>query len=529
MSRRDSKTIDEKSIVRDSGRFRYFIVLEGIAVGALGGGAAVLFRYGLEKVSVIVPAVLRLSESHTWVIPLWFLALAAAALVTRLLVFNEPMIGGSGIPQVNGEMHGYFDLVWWRVLASKIVGGLITLGCGLCLGREGPSVQIGAMAGKGFSRLTGRKITEERILITCGASAGLAAAFNAPLAGAIFALEEIHKNYSLNVLLPALSASVTADFVCRKVFGMAPVFDFSDAAPISARYFWVIILMAAGIGLVGAAYNKCIAAAQDIYDKVSRMRAGGYLRTVIPFICCGIVTFTIPSALGGGSDLVMSVSEGLPLKMLALLLVLRFFYSVISFASGVPGGIFLPLLTMGAVFGGVTGGIVQAVGLDISLMGLVAIAMAAAFSAIVRSPVTGIVLLVEMTGSLELMLLMALAALTSYMVADLLGAEPIYEQLLQRILVKREQITKLDADKKAFVEMPVEIGSRACGLAVKDMALPAGSLIVSITRKGAGKGGEIIPDGDTIIEPLDVILVVCTANQLHRVQHMLENRCRARL
>ena len=155
MSRRDSKTIDEKSIVRDSGRFRYFIVLEGIAVGALGGGAAVLFRYGLEKVSVIVSAVLRLSESHTWVIPLWFLALAAAALVTRLLVFNEPMIGGSGIPQVNGEMHGYFDLVWWRVLASKIVGGLITLGCGLCLGREGPSVQIGAMAGKGFSRLTG--------------------------------------------------------------------------------------------------------------------------------------------------------------------------------------------------------------------------------------------------------------------------------------------------------------------------------------------------------------------------------------
>ncbi len=507
------------------GHLRYFIVLEGIAVGAFGGAAAVLFRYGLEKVSVVIPFIISKSEENPWVAAAWFLVLAIAALVTRLLVFAEPMIGGSGIPQVSGEMHGYFDLVWWRVLAAKIIGGLITIGCGLCLGREGPSVQIGAMAGKGISRITGRKLTEERLLITCGASAGLAAAFNAPLAGAIFALEEIHKNYSMNVLLPALAASVTSDMVSRKVFGMAPVFDFSGSEVIGARYFWVILLMAVLIGAVGVCYNKCIAAAQDIYDIIGRKKAGGYLRTLVPFMCCGVLTFVLPVVLGGGSSLVMDVSYGLSLKMLAILLAVRFIYSIISFASGVPGGIFLPLLTLGALCGGVTHGLASMAGIDISLPGLVAVAMAAAFAAIVRSPVTGIVLMVEMTGDLELLLFMAAAALVSYMTADLLGAEPVYDQLLQRILIKREQITTLGSGKKVYTEVSVELGSKACGQKIKDMQMPEGCLIVNLIREGR----EIIPGGDMVIEPLDKIVAVCMANQLHRVQHMLENRCRVRL
>ena len=542
MKERSSKQTESRAKIKGMfdryEKMRYFVVLEGIVVGAFGGGAAVLFRYLLEKVSLIVPKVIELAGTtsasagasasahgiNPGIIIAWFAILLIAAGVTRLLVFAEPMIGGSGIPQVDGEMHGYFDLKWWRVLAAKIAGGLITLGCGLCLGREGPSVQIGAMAGKGFSRITGRMLTEERLLITCGASAGLAAAFNAPLAGAIFALEEVHKNYSLNVLLPALSASITSDFVCRRVFGLEPVFNFSGAGSIPGQYFWIIIIMSVVIGLLGAAYNAGIAAAQDLYDRVSRKRAGGYIRTAIPFLICGIVTFTFPAALGGGSGLVMDISEGLPLKLLVLLLVVRFFYSIISFASGVPGGIFLPLLAMGAVCGGITHGIAQAAGLEISLAGLVAVAMVASFSAIVRSPVTGIVLLTEMTGSLELLIFMAIAALTAYAAADLAGAEPVYEQLLHRMLVKQGQITKSEADEKVFIEVPVEMGSQACGASVGSIALPKGCLIVTVQRNGE----QIIPHAGMELEPLDVIVVLCTKERSHRVQHMLEKRCRAK-
>ena len=523
------KPLDNKDCIRgllkNIGKMRYFIVIEGIAVGAFGGGCVVLFRYGLEKIQQILPYIIRESQAHPWVIAVWFCVLALAALVTRFLVFMEPMIGGSGIPQVAGEMRGYFDLVWWRVLIAKITGGLITLGCGLCLGREGPSVQIGAMAGKGVSRLTGRPVTEERILLTCGASAGLAAAFNAPLAGVIFDLEEIHKNYSLYVLLPAISSSITADLVSRRVFGLDPVFDFTGAGSIETRYFWIVLLMAVAVGIVGVAYNACIAKAQDLYDKIGRMKAGGYLRTVLPFLCCGAVTFLIPQALGGGSELVMDISTGAPLRLLFILLILRFFYSIISFASGVPGGIFLPLLTLGALCGGITHGIADAAGIDISLACLMAVAMAAAFSAIVRSPVTGIVLLIEMTGDLELLIFMAGAALVAYITADLLGAEPVYEQLLHRILMQREQTALPSRDKKVTTEISVEIGSKACGKKVSEMNMPEGCLIVSISRGGR----EIIPDGGTMIEPLDDIEVVCSSKQLPRVRQILESRCRARL
>ena len=96
---------------------------------------------------------------------------------------------------------GEIDECWWRVLTAKLAGGLIGLGCGLSLGREGPSIQLGAMAAKGFSRLTKRVKTEEKLLMTCGATAGLSAAFNAPIAGVLFSLEEIHKHFSPEILL----------------------------------------------------------------------------------------------------------------------------------------------------------------------------------------------------------------------------------------------------------------------------------------------------------------------------------------
>ncbi len=102
----------------------------------------------------------------------------------------------------------------------KLAGGVLAIGAGLSLGREGPSIQMGAMAGKGVSRLAKRGKTEERMLMTCGASAGLAAAFNAPLAGVLFSLEELHKNFSVDVLLSAMSASITADCISRYVFGL---------------------------------------------------------------------------------------------------------------------------------------------------------------------------------------------------------------------------------------------------------------------------------------------------------------------
>ena len=172
--------------------FQGALIGEGLIIGAVSGLVVLLYRVALKYADTFLQAILQYMQKSPLTTGLWFVILAGAAFVVSKLVQWEPMASGSGIPQLEGEMTGKLDPCWWRVLLVKFTGGFLSLICGLSLGREGPSIQLGAMAGKGFSRLTKRGITEEKFLLTCGASAGLSAAFHAPLAGIMFSLEEIH-------------------------------------------------------------------------------------------------------------------------------------------------------------------------------------------------------------------------------------------------------------------------------------------------------------------------------------------------
>ena len=292
-----------KTVKRVRG-YRYSLVLEGIAVGAAAGLVAVLFRLAIQGADGLRgQAIAFCRERGGWAVALWFLALAGAAGLVTLLLRWEPYISGSGIPQVEGEMVGQVHQRWWRVLLCKFAGGLLSLGAGLSLGREGPSIQLGAMAGKGFSRLTARIRTEEKLLMTCGASAGLAAAFNAPFAGVLFSLEEVHKNFSLDVLLPAMSASITADFLSKNIFGLKPVFDLSVRQMLPIRHYWAVALLGVALGLLGVLYNRCTSLAQDLYARVRP----AYLRTLVPFLLAGVLAFVAPQLLGGGHALVEGI------------------------------------------------------------------------------------------------------------------------------------------------------------------------------------------------------------------------------
>ena len=180
--------------------FRYALILEGIVTGAIAGAVVVFFRYLLTYADELLQSVLAFGKNHIWAIPVWFVFLTVSAMIVAGLLKWESFISGSGIPQVEGEMIGELDPCWWKILIAKLVGGLLSIGSGLSLGREGPSIQLGAMAAKGFSRLTKRARTEEKLLITCGAIEGLSAAFNAHIAVVLFSLEENHKNLSPEVL-----------------------------------------------------------------------------------------------------------------------------------------------------------------------------------------------------------------------------------------------------------------------------------------------------------------------------------------
>jgi hypothetical protein len=515
--------MNNDSVTRTLRRFsrpRYFLVLEGILVGAAGGLVTVAFRAVLGKGEEVLGAALDFGAAHPAFIPLWFAVLLGAAALVTLLLKWEPLISGSGIPQVEGEMQGHIQSVWWRVLLAKFVGGMLSIGSGLALGREGPSIQLGAMAGKGIARLAKRVKTEEKLLMSCGASAGLAAAFNAPLAGVLFPLEEVHKNFSLDVLLPAMASSITADFLSRNLFGMSPVFDFTGVSMLPLRHYWLVLLLGILLGLFGALYNWCTAKAQDLFDKIRVP----YIKTALPFLAAGLLGFVYPAALGGGHGLIGQASSGLAIQALALLLLVRFCFSLFSFGSGAPGGIFLPLLVLGGVSGSLFGTAAQTAGLSLPLANFVILGMAGYFAAVVRAPVTGILLICEMTGSFTHMLSLALVSLAAYAAADLLRAKPIYEQLLHRLL-RRQNPGAPDActGEKLLVETPVHLGAPVCGKRLRDISLPAACLVVSVRRGEA----EFIPKGDTELCEGDTLSVLCDEYDSAEVTRILEEQCKS--
>lgn len=502
--------------------FRYALILEGVMTGAAVGLVIVMFRLSLEKAEVIRQLVFSWIQARHGLIPIWFALFAAAAMLITLLLKWEPLISGSGIPQLKGEMQSQMDQKWWRVLIAKFVGGILSIGCGLSLGREGPSIQLGAMVAKGFAKITHRIKTEEKLLLSCGASAGLAAAFNAPIAGILFSLEEIHKGFTPEVLLSSMAASITADFISRNVFGLSPVFSFQIIKMLPLTQYAYVAVLGVLLGLFGVLYNTSIKKSQELYQKISNQT----LRMLIPFLAAAALAFFYPQILGGGHSLVEGISSGtMLLKALCLLLSSKFIFSMISFGSGAPGGIFLPLLVMGALIGAVYQGAAVSI-FNVSdewLGNCIILGMAGCFSAIVRAPMTGILLISEMTGSFSHLLTISLVSLLAYLVPDLLKCPPVYDQLLRRMLLSHplKRISHTATGEKVLVDGRVAHGAAAVGHKISNILWPETCLVVSLMRGEE----EFIPKGDTVIQAGDQIVLLCDESAAQLAHQTLEENC----
>ena len=432
------------------------------------------------------------------------------------------------------------------MLIAKFAGCVLAIGGGLALGREGPSIQLGGMIGKGFARRKNALLTEERMLMSCGAGAGLAAAFGAPLAGVLFALEELHKNFSAEVLVSTMAASAVADYIAVNIIGLRPVFDFDVEHRIPLRLYWAVVLLGVILGILGVLYNKLLDKMQDFFDKFDSKFISIGIMLVISFL----MMFIYPTVLGSGNNLVKVISDGkFTLMALAVLFVAKLFFSTGSFGTGTPGGIFLPLLVIGAITGGLYSTFLStAFGVEeYYIKGFVIIAMAGFFSAIVRAPITGVILITEMTGNFMTLLSLVSASLVAYVVADLLGGEPVYDQLMHRRQRKKVEsgsgtpdhdyladvYSKSDKkyvkkrisirERKVVIDSSIHIGSMMDGHKVMELGLPEGSLIVSVMRDGK----EIIPHGSTILNGGDDLEILCRLKDIAATEAVLDEKCKA--
>ena len=477
---------DTSYVIKRAEHFKSILTAEGFLVGIVAGLVVLLYRVLLEYAGRGMNVVLAYGRKYPLAAGGWFVVLFILACVVGRLVKYESFISGSGIPQVEGEMAGKLNQVWWRVLPAKFLGGFLSLFAGLSLGREGPSIQIGAMAGKAVSKVLDRSKTEEKFLLTCGASAGLSAAFHAPLAGVMFSLEEIHKNFSVSVLVSVMTASITADYISSRFLGFRSVFQFEITGSIPAKYYGHIIVLGIILGLMGAFYNKLTLFVQSLFGKIRGKRAET-TRLLIPFLLAGALGLIMPEILGSGHNIIDIITEGnVMLKTILLLFVMKLLFSVISFGSGAPGGIFFPLLVLGALIGGAYGTFaVQFLGLDAHyLNNLIMLAMAGYFTAIVRAPITGIILIFEMTGSVSQMLSLSLVSIVAFLVATAVKSQPIYESLLENLLRKRGEP-------------------------------------VAVQRNGA----ELIPKGRTILMASDTIITMTDEQDAPGVHDRMEALC----
>ena len=437
----NKKTDNLLELLVDKRRFSLRLLLEGLAVG-LGAGISIsVFRYLLAGSEILRPVIYHnlreaMADGQWQWLALYILSFIIIAYLLKLIVAREPMCTGSGIPQIKGILQGDMSMRWFSVLWSKIIGGVLAIGAGMSLGREGPSVQIGACVGQGLSQTSRRTGFESRILMTAGAGAGLAAAFNAPLAGVIFGLEEMQKTISPALLLTGITASITAATVTDVVFGMSPVFSMGYLLPLPLNLFDVLVAAGIVIGLLGRLFNIALAYSLNTY---SRLGLSGMKKPLVPLALAGILGFVLPEILGGGNLLVDSlVVTDYTIGFLCFLFVGKFLFTMICFGSGVPGGIFLPMLVLGAAGGAVLAKLLVLAGLLPAMYyaDIIVFGMAAYFSSVVKSPVTGSILILEMTGSFQHMLALLVVSLTAYVISDLTGGRPVYDELLDRALGK---------------------------------------------------------------------------------------------
>ena len=498
--------------------FQFKLFWEGIVVGIFSGLVVSLFRFLLSKAEDFrIALYAQLTQLPVAYTAGWFAVLLAVGGILYWLTRHEPMAGGSGIPQVKGVILGLMRMNWFRILWVKLTAGVIGLGAGLSLGREGPSIQLGAVTAQGVSRFLGRTRMEERYLITSGASAGLAAAFNAPLAGVMFSLEELHRNFSAVVLLPAMTAAMTSTFVSQLLFGRALTFNFRSIPriPLDIHILYAI-LVAVIAGLCGVIFNYGLLNIHRFYSLPVFKNL--YMKITFALLCAGILGFILPQVLGGGNRLVDELAtKSFPLQMLFALLIGKFIFTLVSYGTGVPGGFFLPMLVLGALTGSICAWFLTASQLMLPSHGanIIIIAMAAFFSASVRAPITGTVLICEMTGSFYHLMILGMASAIAYIVAQLCGSQPIYEALLLRSLNSHSTPEPNTVKKERnIIEVPVSSGSQIENKKVQDIPWPDHTLLVDVKRGSE----QLIPDANTVIRAGDFLYVLAETENAEEVQ-----------
>lgn len=509
-------------------RNKYGNAVQLVAVGGITGifaGAIVTF-YNLlaeegEEISRGVYAYIRANPVF---LPLFFLVLSLGAFFLGVIVRISPIVGGCGIPQAEGAARGVVSFRWYREATAMFAASLVSIFMGLSIGSEGPSVQIGCACGDGVATTLRRDEMIRRYQVTGGACTGLAVAANAPLTGMAFAFEEAHKRFTPEVFICSFSSVILGILTRTAIyaaFGRAAQNSFHSYIfyEMPLRNYVFVVLSALIVGVTGVAFYKVAFRVRRLFGKIrakdARMKST--LKILIAVLLGGVFSLMTSDVMGGGHGLIESLGTfggtvkettesafGLPLVWtLLVVLILKSVVTCVNVGSGIPCGIFIPIISIGACLGALLNKAWMAMGMDGKYADLmVMICMATFFTTIVKAPLTGIIMVCEFTWSFAPLLPVIIGVSVGYIIGDVSRTDGIYEELLE-LFEKESGI--LERAKKEIFSFAVHRDCLADGREVRDVLWPNGAVVTEISR-----GGEkILPDGDTVIRSGDVLTVVC--------------------
>ena len=400
------------------------IFWQSIIVGLLTGITVVLFRLGIEN---LFHFIMTNFYSH----PLIFLCITTlGGLLAGLMVFKlAPETSGSGIPYVKMSLLRSGRLIRIRTIFVKFIAGVLGIGTGLSLGREGPSVQLGAGVGSLVGKLSKLNGNNRDKLIASGAGAAIGATFNAPVAGTLFVLEELIHKFTPSMLFPTLVATVISATVARHFLGSNPSFNIT-LQPITVEGTTILVCIILGLlsGVLGVLFSKTIFFFNSLYAKI---KLPDYTKPALAGLITGISGLFLPYILSSGNGSVdILMQGGFPIGLVIVIFLAKFIITPLCFGSGAAGGIFLPMLMLGSFLGYITGYCTNLILPEINLTAAASLGMAGFLSSVARTPLTAVVMVFEMTGGYECILPLMLTAAVADMTAAKFNHKPIYAKLV---------------------------------------------------------------------------------------------------
>ncbi|MCH4004323.1 MAG: ClC family H(+)/Cl(-) exchange transporter [Lactobacillus crispatus] len=416
-------------------------LVQAISVGLTTGVIVSAFRWIIDQTMQLLYQIYpQMAAQRVLIVPYILLMFIIAITLGKITTPYLEQVIGSGVPQIEAVLLNENKMPWWSILWRKFIGGLLAICPGLMLGREGPCIEMGAMVGQGLAEKVFKSNKENlRTLQECGVAAGLAAAFSAPIAGALFLVEEITFDFKPQKVVAVLAATFSADFVTILAFGNKPCLylPVNDYLPVTA--YWALPLIGIFLGIMAYIYQYVLLSLKPWFSKIKKIPAAYH--SIIPLILIIPVGLFNAHLLGGSHVLidnlfnlnwnVKAFGSWDFLLLPILFLIIRFVFSMLSYGSSVPGGIFMPILVLGALLGIICANIMikSQIILPMYFPHILVISMAAYFGAIEKAPFTAIMLLTEMIGTVQQVLPMIIVTFVAYYILDILGGKPIYEAL----------------------------------------------------------------------------------------------------